>query len=219
VVIPALNEAPGIAALVGAVGPLVDEVLVVDGRSEDGTAQRAAAAGARVLIQSGRGKGAAMRQAAEVARGDVLVFMDADGSHDPADIAALVGPIVAGDADHVSGSRLTGGSDELHGTFAEFFRLTGSAFITTVINLQLDVRISDSQCGYRAIRRDTFLSLDLHEDITTIEQEMVIKSLRRGHRLIEVPTHEAVRAHGTSKIYLTRVAPRYVYSLIKYLYF
>src|SRR5213079_3356391 len=109
---------------------------------------------------------------------DLIVFIDADGSHDPDDIPQLVAPIVEGRADHVSGSRLIGGSSELHGGFDEFFRLMGSSLITACINRRFGVRLSESQNGFRAIRSDVVRDLGLTERWTTIEQEMIIKTLR-----------------------------------------
>ncbi len=116
-------------------------------------------------------------------------------------------------------SRLRGGSSELHGGFDEFFRLTGSSFITACINWRFGCRLSDSQNGFRAIRTSVLRELDLREDMTTIEQEMIIKTLRRGFRMAEVPSHEHPRAHGASHIRVWRSAPRYGFSLVKYLFF
>ena len=149
----------------------------------------------------------------------MTVFLDADGSHDPEDIPLLVEPILAGQADHVTASRLRGGSSELHGGFDEFFRLAGSSFITACINRRFGCRLSDSQNGFRAVRTSLLQQLDLREDGTTIEQEMIIKTLRRGWRMAEVPSHEHPRMHGRSHIRVWRSAPRYVYSLVKYLLF
>ena len=109
---------------------------------------------ARVILDDGTGKGGAIRQAIREATGDILVFIDGDGSHDPHDIPALIEPIVQGAADHVSGSRMLGGSDELHATFHQFIRLFGSQIITLSINYTQDVRLTDCQNGFRAIRRD-----------------------------------------------------------------
>jgi len=94
----------------------------------------------------------------------------------------------------------------------------GSSFITACINWRFKVRLSESQNGFRAIRTDVIKQLDLKEDITTIEQEMIIKSLKKGFRILEVPSHEQKRVAGYSKISLKKVWFRYVYSLIKYLF-
>jgi dolichol-phosphate mannosyltransferase len=218
IVIPARNEEANIAEVIQACKPYGDEILVVDGHSTDRTREIAEALGARVLLDGGKGKGEAIRVAADAVRSDIVVFIDADGSHEPKDIPRLVELIDRGEADHVSASRLMGGSSELHGGFDEFFRLMGSSFITACINKRFRVRLSESQNGFRAIRTEVLRKLGLTENITTIEQEMIMKTLRKGYRMGEVPSHEYQRKHGTSSIRLSRVAFRYVYTLIKYLW-
>lgn len=210
-VIPARNEAATIASIILAVRPHVAEVIVVEGGSTDATAERAIAAGARVVRDPGLGKGAAMRLAVSEVRTPLVVFVDADGSHDPIDIPRLLAPLREGRADHVGGSRLLGGSDELHGGVDEFFRLAGSAFITCLINTRFRAGISDSQNGFRALRTDLFRRLELRSRHTTIEMEMIMSSLAVGARVTEVPTRERRRAAGYSKISLAHPAVWFSY--------
>lgn len=217
VVIPAKDEARNIGDVIRAVRPAVFEVLVVDGHSSDGTGEVARQAGARVIQDRGKGKGDAIRVSIPEISSSIAVFMDADGSHDPLDIPKLVAPILSGDFDHVSGSRLLGGSSELHGGFDEFLRLTGSSFITACVNYKHGLRLSDSQNGFRAIRTEVLAALGLRENITTIEQEMIFRTLNLGYRLGEVPTHEHRRKFGESKIRISRVWHRYAWSLGKHL--
>jgi dolichol-phosphate mannosyltransferase len=217
VVIAARDEAATIASVVEGCRRHVRDVIVVDGHSTDETRALAAALGARVLLDGGRGKGEALRRAMAQVTTDITIFIDADRSHDPDDIPRLLQPILDGCADHVSGSRLTGGSSELHGGFDEFFRLAGSSFITACINWRFGVSLSESQNGFRAIRTAVLRNLDLRENGTTIEQEMIIKTLRQGFRMAEVPAHEYKRQHGTSHIVLWKAAPRYVFTLVRYL--
>jgi len=219
IVIPALNEEATIADIIRPSRRYSNDILVVDGHSTDNTARIARSLKVRVIFDHKKGKGDAIRTAIPYIKHEITVFMDADGSHDPNDIPALVQPILEDKADHVSGSRLIGGSSELHGGFDECLRLMGSSFITACINHRFGVRLSESQNGFRAIRTDVLRSLGLEENITTIEQEMIIKTLKKGYRMSEVPTHEYKRKAGYSKIDLRKVAFRYVYSLIKYLYF
>ena len=122
VVIPAKDEEGLIAEIVDAVKPYADEVLVVDGHSRDRTRDIAIARGARVVLDRGKGKGEALRLALDEAACDIVVFIDADGSHEPKDIPTMVAPILAGQADMVVGSRGKGGSDELHGTLEQLDR-------------------------------------------------------------------------------------------------
>ena len=219
IVVPTLNEAETVADIIKGCKRYSSDIIVVDGHSRDDTAKIAEALGARVIFDHQKGKGEAIRTVIPHLKRDITVFIDADGSHCPDDIPALLKPILDNKADHVSGSRLTGGSSELHGGFDECFRLMGSSLITACINHRFRVLLSESQNGFRAIKTEVLRSLDLREDITTIEQEMIIKTLKKGYRMGEVPTHEHQRKAGYSKISLRKVAFRYVYSMIKYLYF
>ena len=97
--------------------------------------------------------------------------------------------------------------------------LTGSSFITACINHRFRVRRFESQNGYRAVRTEVLKALGLRENISTIDQEMIIKTLKKGYRMAEVPSHEYPRKAGYSKVKVGRMAFRYVYSMMKYLYF
>jgi hypothetical protein len=219
VVVPAMNEEEGIGVVLQACLPYCDELLVVDGHSTDRTRTIAEGLDVRVIHDNGNGKGDAIRVAIEAVTGDIIVFVDADQSHRPSDIPRLVAPILRDDCDHVVGSRSKGGSDELHGDIAKFARMIGSDIITLGINYRFNVRLTDSQNGFRAIRTSVARTLGLQENITTIEQEMTIKTLAMGYRMGEVPIHEYPRSFGESKIQLWRVSVRYVYSWLKYLLF
>ncbi len=209
------NEQATIEEAVTGVMPHADETLVVDGHSQDRTRQIAESLGATVVLDGGHGKGDGIRKAIEVAQGDILVFIDADLSHDPDDIPALVAPIAEGRSDLVIGSRWKGGSDELFGDVGKFIRSTGSSIITLSINYRWHVKLTDSQNGFRAISTEAARAIMMTEDIFTIEQEMIMKCLRQGFRISEVPAHEYRRRAGESQIVVWKVAYRYVWCLIK----
>jgi glycosyltransferase involved in cell wall biosynthesis len=215
VVVPAKDEEGLIGGIVDDVKPYADEVLVVDGHSKDKTREIAQQHGARVILDGGRGKGEALRLALKEAAGDIVVFIDADGSHDPKDIPPMVAPIHAGVADMVVGSRGRGGSDELHGTLEQFIRYIGSQIIMLGINYRWNVRLTDSQNGFRALRRDVGLKLGLTSDLTTIEQEMLMKALKKGFRVTEIPSHEYERKWGSSKVVVWRLWFAYVWSFLR----
>jgi dolichol-phosphate mannosyltransferase len=215
VVIPAKDEEGLIGEIVDAVRPYADEVLVVDGHSKDRTPAIALEHGARVISDRGKGKGDALRLALDEAAGAIVVFIDADGSHDPRDIPAMVAPIKAGQADLVVGSRGKGGSDELHGTLEQLIRYIGSQLIMLGINYRWNVRLTDSQNGFRAIRRDVGRSLGLTSNLTTIEQEMMMKALKKGYRVSEIPSHEFERKWGTSKVVVWKLWFAYVWSFLR----
>jgi dolichol-phosphate mannosyltransferase len=211
VVIPTRNEEGLIGEVVDAVRQYGD-VLVIDGHSTDATREVAGAHGARVVLDGGRGKGQAIRQSLTETTSDIVVFIDADGSHETRDIPALVAPIAAGEADLVIASRGKGGSDELHGTVGQFIRYTGSQLIMLAINYRWNVRLSDSQNGFRAIRRDVAVALGMRSDLTTIEQEMLMLALKRGYRVTEIASHEYERRWGVSKVSVSKLWWAYLWS-------
>jgi glycosyltransferase involved in cell wall biosynthesis len=215
VVIPTKDEEGVIGEIIDAVRPYAGEILVVDGHSRDRTRAIAVEKGARVVLDKGRGKGDALRRSFAEARHDILVFIDADGSHDPHDIPKLAEPIRRGDADLVIGSRTRGGSDELHGTAEQLLRYIGSQLIMLAINYRWRVRLTDSQNGFRAIRRNVALALDLRSNLTTIEQEMLMRALKHGYRVVEVPTHEFERRWGVSKVSVWRLWYAYLWSVMR----
>ena len=218
IVVPTKNEEMSIEEVLISLKPYGDEKVIVDGHSTDRTREIAEKLGVKVLLDNGKGKGDAIRVAIEKLDSDIIVFIDADGSHDPKDIPKLLAPILNGEADLVMGSRMTGGSDELYGSIGEATRLFGSVIITLGINYRFGLRLTDYQNGFRAIKTDVARKINLQEDITTIEQEMSIKCLRNGFTVTEVPTHEFKRKFGESRINMGKVWYRYVYSWLKYLF-
>jgi dolichol-phosphate mannosyltransferase len=214
IVVPSKNEAGLIGEIVDAVRPYGD-VLVMDGHSTDETREIAAAHGARVVLDGRRGKGQAIRQSLTETTSDIVVFIDADGSHEPTDIPALIAPIAAGEADLVIGSRGKGGSDELHGTIEQFIRYIGSQLIMLAINYRWNVRLTDSQNGFRAIRREVAIALDMQSNLTTIEQEMLMLALKKGYRVTEIASHEYERRWGTSKVVVWKLWWAYIWSFVR----
>jgi len=214
-IMPAKNEEVTIEDVLRSSRPLVNDILVVDGHSTDNTREVALNAGARVVSDHGKGKGDGVRVGIQEATGDILVFIDADGSHDPQDIPRLVQPIREGRADLVIGSRMTGGSDELHGDINRFIRMTGSHIILLLINYRWEIRLTDVQNGFRAINAQVARELNLKENSHSIEQEMVMKCAKQGYRLTEVPSHEYERRHGKSTIKLKTAWLRFGWCFLK----
>lgn len=217
VAVLAKNEEKTIGRVIKGARRYSDDILVVDGHSMDKTSEISRRLGARVVLDNGKGKGDGIRTAIKKAKREIVVFIDADGSHDPKDIPRLVKPILEERADHISGSRATGGSDELHGDLETFFRKLGNDIITLGINYRFGVKLTESQNGFRAIKTKVARQLNLKENITTIEQEMIIKTLQKGYKIAEISAHEYKRLYGESKIKLSKVWFRYIYSWLKYL--
>jgi dolichol-phosphate mannosyltransferase len=200
VIIVAKDEEGGIAGIVEQVKPYADEVLVVDGHSKDKTRELAERAGAKVILDNGKGKGAAYKAGAEAANKNILVFIDADGSHEPNDIPKLVQQITSVQADMVVASRMMGGSDEFHGNIFNYIRMVGGGLITLLINLRYKTQLTDVLNGFRAIKKDVFLSLKLRANDFDIEHEMIITCLKMGFKVKDVASHEYERKWGRSKL-------------------
>lgn len=200
VVIPTKNERGTIGAILEEVKRYTDNILVVDGRSDDGTISEVEKRGVSYVYDNGKGKGDALTVGVRNTSQEIVVFMDADGSHEIADIPRLVAPIKAGQADLVVGSRILGGSDELHGTFNKFIRNTGTNFLAVLVNRKWKSTLSDIENGFRAIRRQVFDQIDLVSLGFTIEQEMVLRCLKHDFRVLEVASHEYERKSGYSKL-------------------
>ncbi len=216
-VILARDEEHSVGDAVSGARRHTDRVVVMDGHSRDGTATVAEGAGAMVVLDPGRGKGSAIRAALEQVEADIIVLMDADGSHDPDDIPRLIKPLLENRAELCVGSRFAGGSDELSATLGQLVRTIGNVSMNIAINKRFRVSLTDTLNGFRAVDRRVASSLGLREDIHTIEQEMVMKMLLHGGRVVNVPTHEYARRYGTSHIRIWRQWPRFCTCVLRHL--
>jgi glycosyltransferase involved in cell wall biosynthesis len=197
-VIPTLNEEAAIGGVLAAVPRhVVDEIIVVDGGSTDRTVERARAAGARILIQGGRGYGRACRAGAEEAQGcDIIVFLDGDGSDCPELIPHLVDPIADRRYDFVVGSRARG--ERERGSMTPHQLLAGH-MVGAALRLLYGVRYTD-MCPFRAIRRDTLMQLGMREETYGWNLEMQMRAARAGLHILELPVPHRRRAGGASKV-------------------
>lgn len=195
--IPAYNEETTIADVLTRTRPFVDGMIVVDDGSEDRTADIARAQGATVVSHVlNRGLGAALATGFAVATrlgADVVVTLDADGQHDPAEIAKFVEAIEGG-ADVVIGSRkLTGFVGmPLHRRAAQ---IAGN--VATF--LLFGARVTDSQSGFRALTRWALSQIALKSNRMEVSSELIAESRRRNLRLVEVPIRSIYTPYSLSK--------------------
>jgi glycosyltransferase involved in cell wall biosynthesis len=199
VVIPVLNEAASIGAVVAELPrDVVREIIVVDGRSSDGTGEIASAAGARVLApgQPGYGRACLAGSVAASAPCEIIAFMDGDGADRGDMIARLVEPIRRGDYDFVIASRARGEREP--GSMA-WHQLLAGHLAGLGMRALYGVRYTD-MCAYRAIRRDCLERLGMREMTYGWNVEMQMKAARSGLRILEVPMPYRRRSGGESKV-------------------
>jgi glycosyltransferase involved in cell wall biosynthesis len=199
VVIPALNEAENIAAVVREMPwDLIRECIVVDNGSTDATASEAKAAGARVVSQPQRGYGRACATGAAAADtgSNILVFMDGDGSDVPAEMGQLLQPILAGDCDFVIGSRMRGQREPGSILISQIF----AGWLAGLL-LRLLYRVSYTDMGpFRAITREALNRLQMREETYGWNLEMQMRAAQCNLSIREIPVTYRKRAGGTSKV-------------------
>jgi glycosyltransferase involved in cell wall biosynthesis len=198
-IIPCLDEEDAIGAVVAAVlAQGVAEVIVVDGASRDRTVERAAAAGARVVVEPRRGYGRAVQAGLAALREDatIVVFLDGDGS-DPAEfVPALIAPIAAGEAVFVSGSRIRGKRDPGSLSPQQIAAgLVGGWLLRAVYG----VHFSDLS-PFRAIRRDALHQLGMRDTTYGWNLEMLMRVAAAGLPALEVAVGQRDRIGGVSKV-------------------
>ena len=185
-VIPCFNEEHFIGDVVFETIKYVDKVIVIDDGSKDDTARIAREAGAEVISHpSCWGAGAATRTGFEAALksgADIVVTLDGDSQHDPSEIPLLLRPLLQDDADLVIGSRFI-----KHKTNIPAYRELGVDFITWMYNLGTNVKVTDSQSGFRAHSRKLLGSVDIKHDDFSFSVEVLVKARKRGFRIAEVP--------------------------------
>jgi glycosyltransferase involved in cell wall biosynthesis len=197
VIIPTRNEVRALPhVLADLPAELVDEVLVVDSNSTDGTPGVAAGMGARVIAEPRRGYGqACLTGIAHASSPDVIVFLDGDYSDRPAELPHLLAPIAEGRADITIGSRLAvpcaRGAMPWHAAF-------GNRLAAFLINTLFGQRITDLG-PFRAVRADVVRQLALEETTYGWAVEMILKGALQGFRVVEVPVSYYPRI-GESKI-------------------
>jgi glycosyltransferase involved in cell wall biosynthesis len=212
VVIPAKDEARNVAWVLRRLPASVDEVILVDGHSSDDTVAvaRAVRPDLVVAVERGPGKGAAMRTGMDLATGEIIVTIDADGSMDPEELGRYVD--AAHDADLVKGSRFArrGGSADI-----SLFRRCGNATLRFAVNRLYGAHLTDLCYGYCAVRRSALPVLDLRCDGFEIETEMTVRALRAGLRVAEVASFEAPRRYGSSHLNAVRDGVRVLRTLLR----
>ncbi len=196
VLIPTLNEAPTIGEIVRdfrARG--FPTILVMDGHSTDGTREIAAREGARVAVQTGKGKGNALSEAFSIINEPYILLIDGDGTYDPADSDRLLAPLEEG-YDHVIGDRLTEGNRPAFSRLNYF----GNYVLNRLFKTAHSAFLSDILSGYRAFSRQSVLEMNLREVGFGIETEISAEAVRRRQKIAVVPVSYRKRPGTPTKL-------------------
>ena len=213
VIVPTLNEAQNLPHVFARLPQRLHEVIVVDGFSEDGTTDvaRRLRPDAKIVLQQRPGKGDALRCGFEVATGDILVMLDADGSADPAEIPRFVEALMEG-TDFAKGSRFRegGGSEDI-----TRLRSAGNRILNSIVNLLFRTQYSDLCYGYNAFWRHCLPAMNVDCAGFEVETLINIRIARAGLDIREVPSFERERIHGQSNLRTFRDGGRVLRTILR----
>jgi glycosyltransferase involved in cell wall biosynthesis len=212
-VIPTLNEEKNVGWVLDRLPSDVDEVIIVDGRSTDGTIAAALRArpDAVIVEEPLPGKGAALRAGFARATGDFVVMIDADGSMHPSEIARYVESLESGN-DLVKGSRFvdSGGTTDI-----SRLRMLGNFGLLQLANLLYSSDFTELCYGFMAFRRNVLSRMRLDAPGFEIETQMVVHAVRAGLKVAEVPSFEAERRNGETHLRTFRDGGRVLSTLVR----
>jgi len=201
VIIPVYNEAATLRTVLDAVRrvPIEKEIIVVDGNSDDGTKeilQEESLKGDLVAVfQAERnGRGGALREGLALARGDVIVFQDADLELDPSCFPSLIAPIESGEYDVVFGSRFLAGRPKM--TFLQYW---GNRLVNGLLNLLWGTSITDVETCYQMFRREVVEGISFDRTDMSFTVELAVKMIHKGFRITEVPVEYNPRSKAEGK--------------------
>ena len=218
VVIPVFNEEVTVGNIVTRTKKTLEqlgvsyEILVVDDGSVDRSADIAQKLKAHVLKKAHQGKGFALRSGFRQAKGELVVTLDADGSHQPEEIPLVLRYIRENKADFVIGSRFF--NSEANKTKIPKINRTGNRMFNGLIWYLTGAKTSDSQSGFRAIRSSLIKRMKLGSHGYEVESEMLVKALKMGARVAETPISFDQRTVGKSKLDPIRDGARILYAII-----
>ena len=208
--IPTLNEAPTIESLILSFKEMgYGDILVMDGRSTDKTVEIAKAAGAKVKIQSGKGKGQAIIEAIEEIDKPYILMLDGDGTYVPADAERMLAPLFANDADQVIGNRL----DTFEPGALSKFNHFGNQVINYLFKVTHGEYLGDILSGYRAFKTESIKEMDLKEKGFEIETEISVQSVANRQKTVIVPVAYKPRPGTPTKLHPVRDGAKIIFAI------
>lgn len=195
ILIPTLNEGKTIEGIVREFKSMgFSDILVIDGNSTDDTVKKAQNAGAKVVIQSGTGKGQAVSQAFSIIQNKYVVMIDGDGTYLPEEVNKILEPVVTGIADHVIGNRF---ANYQKGAFTSL-NLFGNRILNKIFGFAYGVWLGDILSGYRAFNNNAIKQIDLNRTGFEVETEITVECVKKDLKILEVPITYLARVGGAA---------------------
>jgi len=213
VVLPVMNEAENLYYVLPYLPSMISEVILVDGHSRDNTiaVAKQLRPDIRIVAQTGRGKGNALREGFAACSGDIIVMIDGDGSTDPSEIPHFVDALLQGN-DFAKGSRFIkgGGSEDI-----TLLRHLGNLGLTSLVNLFFLTHYSDLCYGYNAFWRYCLQRVEVETDGFEVETMINLRAHKAGLKIVEVPSYERPRIFGVSNLRALRDGWRVLGTIFK----
>ncbi len=195
ILIPTLNEEKTIEGIIKEFMSLgFSDIIVIDGHSTDDTVEKAKNAGARVVIQSGTGKGQAVSQAFKLITSKYVVMIDGDGTYLPEEVDKLLEPVVSGQADHVIGDRF---ANYQKGAFTGL-NLFGNRILNKIFGFAYGIWLEDILSGYRAFNNNAIKQIELNRTGFEAETEITVECVKKDMKIVEVPITYLARVSGAA---------------------
>lgn len=217
IIVPSKNEFENLKLIIPNLLNYSSEIIIVDSFTNDGTEKLCKELGVKYIQDNKKGKGDAQRIGAQASKKEYLIFFDSDGSHDEKDIPKLYENVIRNDVDLVICSRKTGGSYDLTANISimGFVRATGTDFLSLLLNKLFKTEISDVLYSLKAIKKKNFISLDTKENHFGIELDIILRSIKKKYKILELPSREKKRVYGKSKL-KTISGIYFIYQIIKF---
>jgi glycosyltransferase involved in cell wall biosynthesis len=198
VVIPTLNESGNITEVIDTVEKELRypyEIIIVDGGSTDGTLNIVKHRNCKLIIETRRGYGIALRLGMEQAKGNIIVMVDGDGTYELKHINIILNRLINKDAELCLATRMYDPNKAMG-----MMNFVGNKVITFCFNMLYKQNLSDSQSGYRAISKTAFNEIEFKEDDMAFATEMLVKFSQNKFKMVEIPTIYKERKYGKPKL-------------------